>query len=57
MRELRARLGKALAIDVEVVDEIPRTRAGKQRLIVSSLSASQGSLTPRGGAEGPAQRE
>lgn len=38
--ELRKRLGKRIDIDVKQVDEIARTSAGKQRLIVQSMPST-----------------
>jgi hypothetical protein len=35
--EIRKRVGATVGIDVERVDTMPRTRGGKERLIVSSL--------------------
>lgn len=37
--ELRLRLGPSLRLRYEVVDSLPRTSGGKERLVVSSLSA------------------
>jgi phenylacetate-CoA ligase len=39
LREMRARLGNTIAIDLEYVDAIVRTSGGKQRLVVSSIGA------------------
>lgn len=36
--ELRARLGKKIEIDLRVVDDIPRSKSGKHRLVVNDLS-------------------
>jgi len=38
LRELRRRLGDAIQIDFVLVDEIPRTAAGKFRAVVSTIS-------------------
>ncbi|MEX0886362.1 MAG: hypothetical protein WD009_07980 [Phycisphaeraceae bacterium] len=40
MHEFRARLGDAIAIDVEYVESIPRTSSGKLRAVVSRLKTS-----------------
>jgi phenylacetate-CoA ligase len=37
LAELRRGLGEGMRIDVEFVEEIPRSKAGKHRLIVSEL--------------------
>ena len=36
-RELRKRLGNLIALEFEPVDQLPRTRGGKERLVVSSI--------------------
>ncbi|WP_254126844.1 phenylacetate--CoA ligase family protein [Aquihabitans sp. G128] len=40
--ELRKRLGTSLAISYEVVDEVPRTSGGKERLIISTVGREGG---------------
>jgi phenylacetate-CoA ligase len=37
--ELRRRLGTSIGLDFQIVDAVPRTRGGKERLVISSLSA------------------
>ena len=39
VRELRARLGEDMRIDVELVDELPRTNRGKFKWVVSQIDA------------------
>jgi phenylacetate-CoA ligase len=39
VRELRARLGDDMRIDVELVDELPRTNRGKFKWVVSQIDA------------------
>ena len=40
-QELRKRLGERIALRFEQVDELPRTRGGKERLVVSSLGGER----------------
>jgi phenylacetate-CoA ligase len=39
MRELRARLGEDMRIDIECVDELPRTSRGKFKWVVSAIDS------------------
>jgi phenylacetate-CoA ligase len=39
VRELRARLGEDMRIDIELVDELPRTSRGKFKWVVSQIDA------------------
>ena len=41
LAETRKRLGPSIRIDIEYVSEIPRSRSGKFRAVVSELSRSQ----------------
>jgi phenylacetate-CoA ligase len=40
-KEARLRLGPLIAIDFEYVNDIPRSRTGKFRLVVSQLAGTQ----------------
>jgi len=51
--ELRKRVGERIGIEVEILQEIPRTRAGKFRAVVSHLKAGAGAQPRRPAARLP----
>ena len=38
LREIRTKCGEDMAIDIEIVDEIPLAGSGKRRFVVSKVS-------------------
>ena len=51
-RQVRARLGASVEVDIELVREIPAERSGKHRYVVSRVPTSMAPMTGAGAGSG-----